>query len=351
MELMHPNLDYQYDVFVSYARADLAGANGMENPVSHILSLLDSSGISFWIDREGIYSGQQFAETITNAIQRSRLFVFLSSRNSNNSEWTAREIFEAVDEGKTIIPVCLDNWQYSPSFRLILRPLDRIDYYKGGQDEQLVKSVRKALDDLPSSRPIFYPDKNDCLKGMEYMEPLALAIRDRIPVLLTYRSYRTKTEASFIVHPYFLKEYNYRWYLFGKSGVKSKLRQYALDRILSIEYKRGENFVEEDDFDREAWFSDVIGVTKDKGETAEIIRFKVSPIMTPYVESKPFHLSQKLIERSADGSGVFEMNVIVNHELIRILLGYGDELRVLQPDSLIQRLRKIYQNALALYGE
>lgn len=346
---MLPNLDYQYDVFVSYSRADLVGTNGKENAVSHILSLLDSKGISFWIDMNGIYSGQVFTETITNAIQRSRLFIFLSSRHSNTSEWTAREIFEAVDEGKTIIPVCLDNWQYSSSFRMILRPLDRIDYYKGDQDEQLVKSIRNVLDNQPPSRTIFYPDKNDYMKGMEYMEPLALAIRDMIPVFVTYRSYYAKSDSSFIVHPYFLKEYNHRWYLFGKRGKKELVCHLALDRILSIEYKRGEEYLEEGEFDRDGWFSDVIGVTKNKGDKAEIIRFMVSPQMTPYIESKPFHRSQRLVERLSDGSGIFEINVIVNFELLRILLSYANTLKVLEPDSLIQQLRKIYQNALDLY--
>lgn len=348
---MLPNFDYQYDVFISYSRADLTVADGKDNPISHILSLLDSKGISFWIDREGIFSGQQFAETIVNAIQRSRLFIFLSSRHSNSSEWTAREIFEAVDEGKTIIPVCLDSWQFSSAFRMILRPLDRIDYYKGGMDAQLIKSIRNVLDKMPSSRTIFYPDKKEYLKGMEYMEPLALAIRDRIPVFLTYQSFHAKSKASFIIYPYFLKEYNHRWYLFGRRGEKEVLCNLALDRILSVEYKHGEFFLEEGEFDRDGWFSDVIGVSKNIGQKAEIIRFKVSPYMTPFIESKPFHRSQKLIEMCPDGSGVFEMTVVVNFELLHILMSYADSLRVLQPGSLIQQLRRIYQNALDLYNE
>ena len=353
---MLPRIDYEYDVFVSYSRQDLFDRNGKaapDSPVARILSLLDSQGLSYWIDKEGIYSGQQFADVIISAIQRSRVFLFLSSRHSNQSEWTVREVYEASAEGKTIIPVLLDNSPYNRTIQFLLGPLDRMDFFANGAEKKLLSSVQAALSQKEESRKIFYVSENERLRGLEMLEPLAIAVRDRIPVILTYRSYKSTSAdgQTFVLHPSFFKEYNNRWYIFGKRWANGGMDHFAIDRILSFEYAKDIPFISDDSFDPESWFSDVIGVTKKKGNKPETILFKVSPAITPYIDSKPIHSSQVLKERLPDGSRLFEMKVIVNYELIKVLLSYAEDLEVLQPASLIATLRDHYQKALEQYSK
>lgn len=45
------------------------------------------------------------------------------------------------------------------------------------------------------------------------------------------------------------------------------------------------------------------------------------------------------------------MKVVVNYELERLLLGYGDYIKVLQPKSLADRLREIHLHAAELGEE
>lgn len=353
---MLPNIEYEYDVFVSYSRQDLIDENGKPDPgspVARVLSLLDSQGLTYWIDKEGIYSGQQFADVLISAIQRSRVFLFLSSRSSNQSEWTSREVFEASTEGKTIIPVRLDNSPYNRTIQLLLGPLDRTDFFAGGAEERLISSIQAALTQKKESRKIFYVSENERLRGLELLEPLAIAVRDRIPVTLTYRSYKSSSAEgqTFVFHPSFFKEYNNRWYIFGKRWADGEIAHFAIDRILSFEYAKDIPFISDDGFDPETWFSDVIGVTKKKKDKPETILFKVSPAITPYIESKPIHSSQVLKERLPDGGGLFEMKLIVNHELIKVLLGFADDLEVLRPDSLIETLKSRFQKALEHYSK
>ena len=52
-------------------------------------------------DKDGIYSGQEFIEIITGAIAESKMLIFISSKHSNESMWTAGEIFEALDGEKS----------------------------------------------------------------------------------------------------------------------------------------------------------------------------------------------------------------------------------------------------------
>lgn len=105
----------QYDVFISYSRKDYQDEQKNiipDNEVSKIKDALANAGISFWFDEDGIYSGQNFATEIINSIESARVFVFVSSFNSNNTPWTCKEIATADEFKKPIIPVRIDKPPY-----------------------------------------------------------------------------------------------------------------------------------------------------------------------------------------------------------------------------------------------
>ena len=106
--------------------------------------------ITYWFDKDGIYSGQEFIEIITGAIAESKMLIFISSKHSNESMWTAGEIFEALDGEKAIIPVKIDNSQYNKKFKLLIRPLDYIDYQENPQNalKDLLRAINKVKEDI-----------------------------------------------------------------------------------------------------------------------------------------------------------------------------------------------------------
>ncbi len=115
-----------------------------------ILFGIDENGITYWFDKDGIYSGQEFIEIITGAIAESKMLIFISSKHSNESMWTAGEIFEALDGEKAIIPVKIDNSQYNKKFKLLIRPLDYIDYQENPQNalKDLLRAINKVKEDI-----------------------------------------------------------------------------------------------------------------------------------------------------------------------------------------------------------
>ena len=146
-------MEYKYDVFISYSRKDYVDANQNiipENAITEIQNIFDKNGISYWFDRDGIYSGQEFIEVITSAITESKMLVFISSKHSNESIWTAGEIFEALDGEKTIIPVKIDNSQYNKKFKLLIRPLDFINYEENPKNalNDLLRAINKVKEDV-----------------------------------------------------------------------------------------------------------------------------------------------------------------------------------------------------------
>ena len=146
-------MKYKYDVFISYSRRDSVDESYNVipgNAIAEIQNVFDENGITYWFDKDGIYSGQEFIEIITGAIAESKMLIFISSKHSNESMWTAGEIFEALDGEKAIIPVKIDNSQYNKKFKLLIRPLDYIDYQENPQNalKDLLRAINKVKEDI-----------------------------------------------------------------------------------------------------------------------------------------------------------------------------------------------------------
>lgn len=109
----------KYDIFISYSRKDSA-------IVKKFAEELGKAGYKCWMDVDGIETGDEFKRKIALAIKNSRIFLFFSSRESNSSEWTVKEVNYAVSKRCTIIPVKLDDSDYDDSIDFDLSGLDYI---------------------------------------------------------------------------------------------------------------------------------------------------------------------------------------------------------------------------------
>lgn len=113
--------EMKHQVFISYSRRD-------EQSVESIKAILDENQIPYWIDKEGIFSGENYKEVIVDAIEVAKVVIFVSSANSNASINVIRELGYAVQQRKTIIPVLLDDAQYAKSIRLDIADIDQIEF-------------------------------------------------------------------------------------------------------------------------------------------------------------------------------------------------------------------------------
>lgn len=118
------------NVFISYARKDYRDKDGqiiVGNPIDKIKETLKANGVEYWID-ERINPGDPFAKNIGDAISNCDVFLFVSSVNSNESEWAHGEIATARTLNKRIIPIKIDDAQYHTSYLVYMAHLDFIDY-------------------------------------------------------------------------------------------------------------------------------------------------------------------------------------------------------------------------------
>jgi len=82
------------------------------------------------------------------------------------------------------------------------------------------------------------------------------------------------------------------------------------------------------------YFEDIIGVTNDLDREPEKVLIELSGSILPYIKSKPMHGSQKI------KGNILEINVKLNYELVATLLSFGDQVKVLQPESLVNQIKE-----------
>jgi len=180
--------------------------------------------------------------------------------------------------------------------------------------------------------------ENPDLKGLHYFTDIFNAIVNKQVLRITYK-YFSKPAVGLTFHPYHLKQYNNRWFIFGYDSACGKeypLTSLALDRIEDIKPAR-EEYIENKDTDFFDYFYDVVGVTVPHGAAKEKILLKAGPSVFNYIATKPLHASQKTKERT-DEYVLFELNLIINYEFETLLLGYANDLEIIVPTSLRERI-------------
>lgn len=116
-----PSITQKTAVFISYSRKDQEKAYA-------ICELLNKNGISYWIDKEGKYSGSNFKGVIVEQIKNSSIVLFLSSQSSNQSSNVIKEIGISVHYQKPIIPIKLDTYSYDVNIEYDLCNIDYLEY-------------------------------------------------------------------------------------------------------------------------------------------------------------------------------------------------------------------------------
>ena len=178
---------------------------------------------------------------------------------------------------------------------------------------ELLPKLKQGIDIKETSATIIEFDNNQYLKGIEKLGDLYNAIFYKKVLQVSYQPFENQTADNVIIHPYYLKQYNNRWFLFGYNPFNEKNDwNLAIDRILHIEEIKGK-YKKNTGIDWTEYFEDIIGVTKPVNAPVENITLHFLGKTGKYMESKPLHGSQK--SKWLDTT-TFEVNLqlIINYE-------------------------------------
>lgn len=192
-------------------------------------------------------------------------------------------------------------------------------------------------------------DECKYLRGKEYFATLLSAICNKRVLAIGYKSFQRGAVKEVLLHPYYIKEYNNRWFLLGREHGFDSISHLAFDRIEHISAVTGVSFIENTEYDfNDDYFSDIIGVTKHLDSEPLKIGLWVSSVLYPYVQTKPLHESQKLKKSDPNGCEI-EIEVRPNYELEQLILSYGDGMSVIYPETLRDKIKERLTKSLKNY--
>lgn len=229
----------------------------------------------------------------------------------------------------------------------VLSQFEGMPQFEGIQE--IIAKLKYDLKAETNQQPFIGFDSNQDLKGMEYFSLLYNAAQKQIPLQITYQDFKAEQPYTFIFHPYYLKQYNNRWFIFGLHEETMKPDwNVAIDRIVSIETSNVK-FIPNTTIDWQDYFSDMIGVSKPIDGKLEEIVLHFNKLTGKYMENKPIHETQKhkwLNEETLE----VKIKIIPNYELERLILSYGESVKIIEPKDLRERIKNRVENNVKLYG-
>ncbi len=210
--------------------------------------------------------------------------------------------------------------------------------------EEVISNLEYRFGVKANSENLISFEQNDMLKGLEHLSGLIDATINHQTIELSYQSYG-RGKRQLIIYPYYIKQYNGRWFLFGFNDAKNRIESYALDRIEAYNLS-DKPFVKNESVDFSTFFNDVIGVSVpyDDTQTEEVV-LRFSERRFPYVVTKPLHSSQKICEEP----NTISINVKPNRELSQQIFSFIPDVEVLSPDWLRKEIKEKIEGNLQKY--
>lgn len=297
----------------------------------------------------GCWTLEELAEAVSDALYE------INRRDEGIAIRTIRDDIASLRKGIMGKHAPIENvkgvgYRYEdPTFKLTENPLKEDDLNKLKEALNILRQFKgfKYFEDLEvitgnleskiaqTELPLVQVDVCPGAQGLEHISVIRESMKEKHPVKLFYKPF-DKPEVKTLFHPYILKEYNNRWFVYGYSDVFLQSGVYALDRIVDLELKYLEKFKEGNPEIIANYFDNIIGVTNEGGPVEEIV-FTVRESRCKYVDSKPFHETQRVVRRNKTVTR-YTMQLRINNELIAAFLSFGPDLCVEKPESLAKKI-------------
>lgn len=155
------------DVFLSYKSEEFDSALWLKK-------VLETNGISCWMAPMSIRGGSNYAQSIPTAIANCKVFVLMLSRKAQDSQWISKEVNQALNEKKIIMPYMIENCELQNEFNFYLSDIQRYEAYKNKVQsvEKMVREIWAVLNVPTGKREVIIPptDGNDTGGGNDKVD-------------------------------------------------------------------------------------------------------------------------------------------------------------------------------------
>lgn len=250
-----------------------------------------------------------------------------------------------------------------------------VDLMRGTLPEQVFELVEFSL----KSRVEYNFGETE--KSIDYGDNLSLKGRERLPIIykvlnrrvlkISYKTFKDLT-FEFVFHPYLLKQFNSRWFLFGRHEEKGNdYWNVPVDRITKMEELKNVEFINRPN-QYMKYFDSFIGVSEkvwlgeegdendrlllaDVGVTSKkiLIVIRVEGKGTwGRIKTKPLHISQVELDNGfneVDNCGRIRLDIIPNVEFYNKIMELGENVIVESPSCVREIVMERLNNTLNKY--
>ena len=224
---------------------------------------------------------------------------------------------------------------------LLSEVLSTLGQFQGLANLEWLEDIKSRLGVKERPKVIEFSSNPD-LRNSDMLAQLFTVTASKTPIRISYRPFTAVMRPKpVVVHPYLLKQYNNRWFLFCGCDTDGFVINYAIDRIESFEPLPAHPFLECKE-DLQERFDSIVGVTLKKGAKEEHVVLWASDDQLPYIETKPIYPYQHIVPKSQESayrekypslkSGRFiTMDIIPNWELLQSIVPYFEGIVLLEP--------------------
>lgn len=236
---------------------------------------------------------------------------------------------------------------------LAVEALSQFSHLAGYRDLPVIfKKIHQAVRRWEKRQPpkALYFTPLPRYEGLTHLAFFLKAIEDSRRVEFDYHPFHAPQPKRVIFDPYFLREYDQRFYVggFSHDADEKFVRTFPLERIVGEPVLAGYFHDKPKDYDPTSYWRDMYGIFRPPGAAAEEVMLRFEPLQGKYFLSKPFFEPYHVLQHSSEGLTV-RMHIIINPELVAKLASLGNQVKVLAPESLQLRLQSFFREALSSY--
>ena len=190
-------------------------------------------------------------------------------------------------------------------------------------------------------------DMSLALKSTKWIPRLLEAIFEKECIEIIYKGKKRD------MCPYLIKQYKGKWYMVTwdySSSHTSKTNLYALDNIEDILGVSNKKYIVDPDFNPADYFKYSIGIwhEHDQKPVKVVLEFIENKIFKSFINN-PLHHSQKHSLNNTGDKLIVSIEVYDSPELSSMIYSYGSNVKVLEPKSLVDKVKENTRNVLSMY--
>ncbi len=184
-------------------------------------------------------------------------------------------------------------------------------------------------------------------KGTENLHGMVHAIQNQLIIKFDYHKFYNDKISHRTVNPLALKEYKNRWYIMALDHKDNSIKSFGLDRINNLQITKTK-FIDDTNFDIDEHFKYSFGIISPNADKPEEIIISFTPFQGKYIQSMPLHHTQETIIDN-DEEFRIKLKLYITHDFIMEILSMANNLKIIQPESLIDEIKKVSKATFEQY--